>query len=491
MGEEQTEITASVSVCRQSHSRIEHQQSLTLSHCLTMVSINGSSPRHGRKRAPLATRISIKALGSCFFCCLIAWVVLGLSLLHESPKRNSLTSASRLGAVEVHDSALRGGQEINIESNNEFHVNVLDTSPSSAIAYAASVTGCGSDSSLVDGAAILKHSIHLSSVHGNGRYDYKMYAIVTPEAMSCAAPLEDIGYTIIQRDTPVAVDEIQGDFLRSRIQSNGCCGEKELIKFEAYTLIQHPLVVHLDLDVLVLKPLDNLFDLMLGKGSDKSDIMWKDQPLPERIDAAFTRDYNMVPASRKYKPVQGGFLVLRPSMETYKEIVEIIRKGDFVEGKGWGSVMGLFYGSMTFQGLIPYFYDVVKPGYAVELNRCIYNNMCDNPRDKRTVNDVVDGNCRDGRDDCEDCRSQPIEDIVTTHYTLCQKPWLCLPHNQDQIQHRLCRKLHQEWFRIRSSLEESWGRSGFGPGQYQRDQFYGFCEKHSEKGYVRIDHPKL
>ena len=63
--------------------------------------------------------------------------------------------------------------------------------------------------------------------------------------------------------------------------------------------------------MLVLKPLDNLFDLMLGKGSpDMSAIMWKDQPLPERIDAVFTRDYNMVPASREYKPVQGGFLVL-------------------------------------------------------------------------------------------------------------------------------------------------------------------------------------
>lgn len=444
-----------------------------------MVSINGSPTRHGRRKAPLAARISINVVGVCFLCCFIAWFAVGLLLLRGPP-------------IAVHESsALRGGQATNSKFHDELHDNTLDTTPSSAIAYVASVTGCGSDS-LVDGAAVLKHSIHLSSIHGIGRYDYKMYAIVTPEAMSCAAPLANIGYTIIQRDTPVAVDDIQGEFLRGRIQSNGCCGEKELIKFEAYTLTQHPLVVHLDLDVLVLKPLDIVFDLMLGKGSpDKSAIMWKDQPLPDRIDAVFTRDYNMVPASRKYKPVQGGFLVLRPSMETYNEIVEIIKKGDFIEGKGWGGVMGLFYGSMTFQGLIPYYYDVIKPGFAVELNRCIYNNMCDNPRDKKTVNDVVDGNCRDGRDDCEDCRSQPLEDIVTTHFTLCQKPWLCIPQDQDQIQHRLCRKLHNEWFRVRSSLEESWGRVAFGPGQYQKEQFYGFCEKRSEKGYVRIDHPSL
>ena len=437
-----------------------------------MVSINGSPFRGGRRRGPLVTRISLQGLGICFLCCVIAWFSLGLSLL-RAPVRTSSAARSHV----VSPAAASKGQ-------------VVDVTPSSAIAYVASVTGCGSES-LVDGAAVLKHSIHLSSIHGDGRYDYKMYAIVHPEAMSCAAPLADIGYTLLTRDTPVPVEEIQGEFLRGRIVHNGCCGEKELIKFEAYTLTQHPLVVHLDLDTLVLKPLDNIFDLMLGKGSpEKASIMWKDQPLPERVDAVFTRDYNMVPASRKYKPVQGGFLVLRPSMETYHAIIELVRKGEFIEGKGWGGVIGLFYGSQTFQGLVPYYYDVIKPGYAVEVNRCIYNNMCDNPRDKRTVNDVVDGNCRDGRDDCEDCRSQPVEDIVTTHYTLCQKPWLCNPHDVDILQHRLCRKLHHEWFRIRSSLEESWGRSAYGPGEYQKEEFYGFCKRRGEEGYISIHHPK-
>ena len=82
---------------------------------------------------------------------------------------------------------------------------------------------------------------------------------------------------------------------------------------------------------------------------------------------------NMVGPTRKYKPVQGGFLVLRPSMEVYDEFVQIIKKGDFRQGSGWGGVMGVFYGSMTFQGLIPYYYDVLHPNEGVELNRCIYN----------------------------------------------------------------------------------------------------------------------
>lgn len=186
------------------------------------------------------------------------------------------------------------------------------------------------------------------------------------------------------------------------------------------------MVVHLDLDTLVLKPLDDLFDVMLGKATDTSklEVMWKDIPIPKQVNAFVTRDYNMVNPDTKYKPVQGGFLVLRPSMETYKAFVDIIRVGDFREHGGWGGKVGPFYGSMTFQGIIPYYYDYLHPGTAVELNRCVYNQMCDNPRDKRTVNDIVNGDCRTGETECEDCRSRALEDVVTAHFTLCQKPYV-------------------------------------------------------------------
>jgi len=70
-------------------------------------------------------------------------------------------------------------------------------------------------------------------------------------------------------------------------------GEKELIKLEAYTFTEYPVVVHVDLDVLVLKSLDNLFDAMLGVGDNpisKVELMWPDQPVPAKINAFFTRD---------------------------------------------------------------------------------------------------------------------------------------------------------------------------------------------------------
>lgn len=232
---------------------------------------------------------------------------------------------------------------------------------------------------------------------------------------------------------------------------------------------------------------------MLGKDTQASrnvSIMWPDERTEGGgINAFFTRDYNMVNPGRKYKPVQGGFLVLRPSLDVYKEFCEIIRKGDFRERGGWGGVVGPFYGSMTFQGIVPFYYDYLHPGTAIELNRCVYNQMCDNPRDKRTIDDVVHGNCRTGQTECEDCRSRPIEDVMTAHFTLCQKPWWCLPQDHNRIQERLCRKLHKAWYRTRSDLEKSWGRSGQGPGRFDHDQFLGFCNSHGKKGYVPIKRP--
>ena len=128
----------------------------------------------------------------------------------------------------------------------------------------------------------------------------------------------------------------------------------------------------------------------------------------------------MVGPKRKYKPVQGGFLVLRPNMTVYDEFVDIIKKGDFRERGGWGGVVGPFYGSMTFQGIIPYYYDYLNMHQAVELNRCVYNQMADNPKDKRTVNDIPQGRCRTDEEECEDCRNRDISEVVSSHFTLCQ-----------------------------------------------------------------------
>lgn len=368
------------------------------------------------------------------------------------------------------------------------------------IGYFISITACN-PKKLGDGAAVLKHSIHLNSIHGSGRYDYKMHAIVHPDAMDCVEPLAELGYELAQRDTPVAVADIQGEFLRSRISGNGCCGEKENIKLEAYTFTQFPIVVHVDVDVLILKPLDPLFDAMLETRNSSSShnhplpsieaMRYPIRPVPSKINAFFTRDYNVANPNTKHKPVQGGLLVLRPSKSVYDELVAIIKKGDFREGSGWGgSAVGPFYGAMTIQGLLPYYYNILHPGESVDLNHCVYNQMATTPRVAPDKSKGAKGTCRTGEDDCEDCRNRPLNDIVSAHFTICQKPWFCLPYLHDIVEHRLCRKIVGEWFRVRSSMERSWGRSEIGPGEWKDSaHFFGYCTEKEKAGYVPVEKP--
>jgi len=114
------------------------------------------------------------------------------------------------------------------------------------------------------------------------------------------------------------------------------------------------------MDVILLKPIDVLFDIMTDKRGDtvkykqmlgSDSLMWPNRTLPERIDAFFTRDVGIVKYARKIKPVQGGFLVMRPSMKIYHELVDIVRKGSFEEKRGWvdgDNSTGLFYGCSRF-----------------------------------------------------------------------------------------------------------------------------------------------
>jgi hypothetical protein len=255
------------------------------------------------------------------------------------------------------------------------------------VAYVVVVTSCGSDDHYVpfqiaEGAAVLKHSIHQNSIrnsiqnHNNitskSRYDYQLYAFYHPAARACAPVLQELGYTVQERNTPVDVKGIRGDFLRERIEKNGCCGERELIKLEAFTLTQHSIVVMVDLDVLVLKPLDGLFDFILDsrKRPRDDDLLFPEKPIPERIDLLYTTDYAMVSPGRKYKPTQGGFVILRPNMTIYKDFVDIVTEGNFhedgvrtehasdpfsktffthvlstVSRQGWGGFLGKFWGA--------------------------------------------------------------------------------------------------------------------------------------------------
>jgi len=93
------------------------------------------------------------------------------------------------------------------------------------IAVASTVTGCGSDP-FIDGAAVLKYSLDVHSRSATSKFKYRTYIFYHPDAKECVLPLGNLGYTLLERSTPIKVDEIGGNGgLRERIVTNGCCGE--------------------------------------------------------------------------------------------------------------------------------------------------------------------------------------------------------------------------------------------------------------------------
>jgi len=372
--------------------------------------------------------------------------------------------------------------------------NVVQDDDRLTIGIASTVTGCGL-APFADGAAVMKYSLEKHSRSAKSKFKYKTYILYHPDAEECVYPLEDLGFTLLERPTPIRVEEIEGDVLRERIVNNGCCGEKELIKLEAFRLTEHPIIVHLDLDVIINKPLDDVLDFMINPEPYKKSpellakipIMWPEKDIPDDISLIFTKDYNVVAPKRSDKPYQGGFFAIKPSLDTYNEYLGIVRKGDYDVKKGWGGKVGPFYGGMTIQGLLPWYYEYLHPGKSVELNRCKYNNMSDKPYLQRKNGERI---CRTNEEECDDCRFANMEDVVTFHFTICQKPWLCLPYNNLRNKNfQLCRQMNYKWYALRSELEASWGRNGRGTGHFKYDHYKGFCSRGMEGGYQPIRKP--
>jgi hypothetical protein len=373
------------------------------------------------------------------------------------------------------------------------------SSPPTRLAYAVTITDCerGDGQSvpfpITEGAAILAHSIRQQTTE-----PYTLYAISHPSAVDCASTLPPFGYQVLLQEFPVAVSEIRGDFLRQNIEKNGCCGERELLKLVAFDLIQHEIVVLLDLDVVLLQPLAPLLNAWRGHADMAPHLQWPtaasaanitgkmsvSMPAdPTQVALLYTVDYAMVSPRRQYKPFQGGLLLLRPNRDIYQEFLNVVRLGDFRDNGGWGGVTGKFWGAMTIQGILPYFFLALHPGRAAELNRCVYDNMASHVR-------TADTNiCYTQESNCQDCRETPVSDIVAFHLTVCQKPWLCMRHLGADATSKLCRQFHHAWFTVRSQLEESWGRSAYGPGTFDREHFFGYCSRHGKLGYQLIAKP--
>ena len=140
---------------------------------------------------------------------------------------------------------------------------------------------------------------------------------------------------------------------------------------------------------------------------------------------------------------------------------------------------------------MPYFYDHLHPNTSLEINRCIYNSMVDNPYLKNNSAETTE--CKTKEDECEDYRLTKPSDVKSVHFTICQKPWSCdWIHNVKTKD--LCNPLHYQWFRVRNDLEDAWERNkndykSNRSGKMKPEHYHGFCTKGGKSGYIPISVP--
>ncbi len=327
------------------------------------------------------------------------------------------------------------------------------------IAYAITVT---KDGHFVDGALVLGYAAHKYHDAARGfpsRFEVDLVAFVTPEVVTSRPILEANGWHVLEKGLPVPLDEIQNKDYATKVANSGCCGADEFLKLWAFTLTDYHRVTHLDMDSIIFQNMDEIYNI------DK--------------EILFTGDYNMKGGS-PVVPAQGGFLVIRPSIETFREFQNIIRKGDH-GSKGWeGSRIGNFWGGQTIQGIIPFFYHVKHPGTAQEMDRCVFNCMVDNPYWPKTTR------CLDKQPTCEDCRLQDPKKVKSAHFTICQKPWTCTKHLNPRNM-VLCEIFHDKWFALRDELEKAQGVDlSYRAKNSRYKNSFGMCKGYGDKKYIPI-----
>ena len=298
------------------------------------------------------------------------------------------------------------------------------------IAIATSVTQCPNVTLyrtwLLDTAAVLGHSIHL--VAQKSKYAYDLLAFVHPDARNCTEAMETAGFRVLLRDTPIDPAQIRNPTYRDQMMESGCCGEKEFLKLYAYTLHEYPVVLHMDMDMVVLRPYDHIIDAFLAPDDTPKivpDAMWpEDRGRTDRVGIAFTHDYSTAPAGkRQYEyNIQGGFLIVRPNQTTFDELKAIVLKGNFNDGWYDRSLKlkhRRWYGGETIQGLLAFYYRAYQAPQALELDRCVHNAMSEPSHDKWgncfSITNFTTAECH------TDCQTMNLSDIYSIHYTNCGK----------------------------------------------------------------------
>jgi len=496
-----------------------------------------------RKKSSPASKFSAKSTAPLLFL-----IFVNALLLLSSFKKNSLVPSLSFALLQSYIVTDSDSRNLSSESTNA--TTLLSTSNSSSptpskpgkpavaeVAYLLSVTGCVPKfrRTLFDAASVLKRSVERNSypLHPEAKYVPKFYAIFSnagDQHPECVKHMKMAGYTVKIFDLPVLPEQIDnethGSFLRDSIARDGCCGHLELLKLHAWSMTDYPVAVHLDFDTLLLHPLDELLDAIFypphtPEGMRARDHLQREHiiaptyrpttPIKDMtIDAFYTKDYNMIPPGREHAiGIQGGFFVVRPNTTKREELANMVKTGHFIggfsgSGTGWfGTGYGKhIWGSMTIQGLLAYYFDQVTHDTSIELHRCKFNSIADNPRrssfDPRgkyprgtSVNasaDWHDTTCRDGRENCDDvqCQTWPVEDTRLFHYTYCKVPWNCRTIHPTNyfLYDETCKHMIHQWFEVRKTVPGQGVESTAANGQHQSELYLGYCRNENEYIFI-------
>jgi len=355
--------------------------------------------------------------------------------------------------------------------------------PVSPLTFVVVMPDCGDESmsAFLDSGAVMKHSVSCSVPRlptgttatggdnlvegeegggGDGGEDVTMWAIMHPDAVHCMGPngeeydravmMMKLGYYVKIWDLPV--DEgmlVDQPYIKSNVTDSGVL--QDLMALHALKLTNHEFAIVLDQNFILQKPLDTIFSAL----RTTNDVL------------AYVTD----PSSTG---VSTDILVLKPSVETFDELVDAFVSVPYTEDGGWGGTgIGLYPGGMGTSGLLDYYLNAQPRGpgdpSGMLLDRCRYANNAD-----------------------EECKTFPFEEI--TGYVMsdevCGQPWMCTwgdeDHLWDDVTSVMCMSFLVHWIQGREEIQTFFFNqpTNDGTGDYHAEIYHGLCTTSGPEGYI-------
>lgn len=284
-------------------------------------------------------------------------------------------------------------------------------------------------------------------------YNYTMYGIVHTDAAVCTGSdgsqydlvktLQELGYYVEIFDEAVYAGEVAGT--SPYVAQN--TDFTDAVALHAYRLTNHPLAFVLDPTVIMLQPIDELYDALIADTTAKAAYSLKPDGL-----------------------VDTSMLIIKPSLTEFDAIKESFKTTPYDTSTGWGG-SGIGAGGGDGAGLAGVLTHYYSANPALEVDRCTYNN---------------------GNDPA--CKTMAIGDVKIARATsdVCGSPWDCTYDNSgwDAETEALCRSILYEWSRKRADFEDNhWDKPNTvsRTGSFQSDVYLGYCDGSGGKtGYKQM-----